>query len=166
MTAIPGFLQIDAYSARQSFRLVKSEGLRDKKYLSLLMIDVDDFKHYNDKYGQEKGDDALISIGRLLMGITTRGSDYVFRLAGDEFALIFSDLDPEAARVFSEKIRSEIERLRIEHIGKTTGLFMSASLGLAAILPAEDMNMDWYYHTADQGLHEAKQSGKNRIGIV
>jgi PleD family two-component response regulator len=46
------------------------------------------------------------------------------------------------------------------------GIFMSASLGLAAILPTEDMNMDWYYHQADQGLDKARQSGKNSIGIV
>jgi len=150
----------------QIFQREVNRARRDNKYLSLLMIDVDDFKNYNDKYGHEKGDEALISIGRLLMRLTTRGSDYVFRLAGEEFAVIFSGLDPEAARVFSEKIRSEIERLRIEHIGKGTGLFMSASLGLAAIIPTADMNMDWYYHKADQGLYKAKQSGKNRIGIV
>jgi len=130
------------------------------------MIDVDDFKNYNDRYGHEKGDEALIRIGRLLMRLTTRGSDFVFRLAGEEFAVIFSGLDPEASLVFSEKIRSEIERLRIEYIGNNAGLFMSASMGLAAILPSEDMNMDWYYHLADQGLHQAKEDGKNRVGIV
>jgi diguanylate cyclase (GGDEF)-like protein len=150
----------------QIFQREINRARRDKKYLSLLMIDVDDFKNYNDKYGQEKGDDALISIGRLLMGLTTRGSDYVFRLGGDEFAVIFSGLDPEAAYVFSEKIRSEIERLNIEHIGKSTGLFMNASLGLAAIIPTDDMNMDWYCHKAEHGLNEARQEGKNRIGIV
>jgi diguanylate cyclase (GGDEF)-like protein len=150
----------------QIFQREINRARRDNKFLSLLMIDIDDFKNYNDKYGHEKGDAALISIGRLLMRLTTRGSDYVFRLAGDEFAVIFSDLDPEAARVFSEKIRVEIERLRIEHIGKRPGLVMSASFGLAAILPSVDMNMDWYYHMANQGLYEAKEDGKNRIGIV
>jgi diguanylate cyclase (GGDEF)-like protein len=150
----------------QIFQREINRARRDNKYLSLLMIDIDYFKHYNDKYGHEKGDEALISIGRLLMRLTTRGSDYVFRLAGEEFAVVFSDLDPEAARGFSEKIRSEIERLRIEHIRKSTGLFMSASLGLATIIPSEDMNMDWYYHLADQGLHQAKENGRNRVGVV
>ncbi|MCD6586127.1 MAG: GGDEF domain-containing protein [Desulfobacteraceae bacterium] len=150
----------------QIFQREINRSRRDNKYLSLLMIDVDEFKNYNDKYGHEKGDEALISIGRLLMRLTTRGSDYVFRLGGEEFAVIFSGLDPEAACVFSEKIRSEIEHLGIEHIGNSTGIFMSASLGLAAILPSEDMNMDWYYHKADQGLYEAKQGGKNKVGIV
>lgn len=150
----------------QIFQREINRARRDNKYLSLLMIDIDDFKNYNDKYGHEKGDEALISIGRLLMHLTTRGSDFVFRLAGDEFAVIFSDLDPEAARIFSEKIRAEIERLRIEYIGNNTSLFMSASMGLAAIIPSEDMNIDWYYHLADQGLHQAKEDGKNRVGIV
>ena len=127
----------------QIFQREINRARRDNKYLSLLMIDIDDFKNYNNKYGHEKGDEALISTGKLLMHLTTRGSDYVFRLAGEEFAVIFSGLAPEAARVFSEKIRSGIERLKIEHIGKSTGLFMSASLGLAAIIPTEDMNMDW-----------------------
>jgi len=150
----------------QIFQREINRARRDNKYLSLLMIDVDEFKSYNDRYGHEKGDKALIRIGRLLMRLTTRGSDYVFRLAGDEFAVIFSGLDPEAAYVFSEKIRSEIERLNIEHIGKSSGLFMSASLGLAAIIPTHDMNMDWYCHIAEQGLYEARQEGTNSIGIV
>ncbi len=149
----------------QIFQREINRARRDNKYLSLLMINVDEFKNYNDKYGHEKGDEALIRIGKLLMRLTTRGSDYVFRLAGDELAVIFSGLDPAAARVFLEKIRSEIERLRIEHRGKRTGAFMSVSLGVAAIIPAEDMNMDWYYHKADQELYKAKQSDKNRIGI-
>jgi diguanylate cyclase (GGDEF)-like protein len=150
----------------QIFQREINRARRDNKYLSLLMIDIDDFKHYNDKYGHEKGDEALIIIGRLLMHLTTRGSDYVFRLAGEEFGVVFSDLDPAAARVFSEKIKSEIERLRIEHIRKSTGLFISASLGLATVIPSEDMNMDWYFHLADQGLSKAKQEGKNRVGVV
>ena len=139
---------------------------RDNKYLSLLMIDVDNFKKYNDRYGHERGDEALIRIGRLLMRLTTRGGDYVFRLAGQEFAVIFSGLDPQAASLFAEKIRYEIERLRIEHLGNSTGLVMSVSMGLAAIMPAEDMNMDWYYHKANQGLSAAKEGGKNRVGIA
>lgn len=139
---------------------------RDNKHLSLLMIDVDNFTNYNQRYGRERGDEALIRIGRLLMRLTTRGSDYVFRLTGGEFAVIFSGLDPEAARLFAEKIRYEIERLRIEHIGNVTGLFMSASLGLAAIIPAEDMNMDWYYYQAGQGLDKAKAGGRNQVGVA
>ena len=150
----------------QNFQREINRGRRDNKYLNLLMINVDEFKNYNDKYGHEKGDEALIRIGKLLMRLTTRGSDYVFRLAGDELAVIFSGLDTAAARVFLEKIRSEIERLRIEHRGKSTGAFMSVSFGLAAIIPAEDMNMDWYYHKADQELYKVKQSKKNQIGIA
>jgi len=138
---------------------------RDDKYLSLLMIDIDNFKHYNDKYGHESGDAALIRIGRLLMRLTTRGGDYVFRLAGDEFAVIFSGLNPFAALAFSEKIRHEIEHLRIEHIGNSTGLMMTASMGLAAIIPAEDMNMDWYCYQAGLGLHAAREEGGNQVGV-
>ena len=84
------------------------------------MIDIDDFKNYNDKYGQEKGDTALIRIGRLLMRLTTRGSDFVFRLGGQEFAVIFSGLDPEAARLFSEKISGSVA-LRVMRSDLTGG---------------------------------------------
>ena len=150
----------------QIFQREINRARRDKKYLSLLMIDVDDFKNYNDKYGHEKGDEALVSIGRLLMHLTTRGSDFVFRQAGKKFAVIFSGQDPKESLEFSEKIRSEIERLRIEHIGKKTGLFMSVSLGLAAILPTDDMNKDWYCHQAEQGLYKARQEAKNMVGVV
>ena len=150
----------------QIFQRELNRARRDNKYLSLLMIDIDDFKNYNNRYGQDRGDDALIRIGRLLMRLTTRGSDYVFRLDEEEFAVIFSGLDPEAALVFSEKIRHEIERLRIEHIGNSTGIIMTVSLGLAAIIPSEDMTMDWYYYQAGQGLEKAKESGKNRVGVV
>lgn len=137
---------------------------RDGKYLSLLMIDMDHFNHYNHRYGHEQGDAALTRIGNCLKQLSTRGSDYGFRMAGEEFAIVFSGLEPEAARAFAEKIRSEIERLQIEHIG-AAAMVLTASLGLAVAVPGEDMNMDWYCYQAGQGLQAARQAGRNQVGV-
>lgn len=134
---------------------------RDGKYLAFLFMDVDNFKKYNDTYGHQEGDNVLKQIGKVLKDSTHRGSDFAFRLGGEEFGLIFSDLNPEDALKFSDKIRSDIENLKIEH-KKNVSKYVTASMGLI-VLKNECINEDELYKLADDTLYLAKESGRNRV---
>ncbi len=134
---------------------------RDNKYLAFLFMDVDNFKKYNDTYGHQDGDNVLKQIGLILKNSTHRGSDFAFRLGGEEFGLIFSDLNPKDALKFSNKIRTDIENLKIEH-NKNVSKYVTASMGLI-VLKNNFINEDELYKLADDTLYLAKESGRNRV---
>ncbi len=135
--------------------------MRDKKALAFTMLDVDYFKQYNDHYGHQKGDEALRTIGQTLQQCLNRSSDFCFRLGGEEFGIIFSDLSPEEAISFTENIRKAIEALAIEHQWGCTNKVITASFGLLSIVAAPGITVDTIYQRADQALYQAKQEGRN-----
>ncbi|MBC2715630.1 MAG: diguanylate cyclase [Desulfobacteraceae bacterium] len=143
-----------------------SRARRDDKSISLLMMDLDDFKKYNDTYGHQKGDHVLVSIGSLLRSLAARASDYAFRLGGEEFAVVFSGHGPQQAGEFSEKIRIKIAELKIKHQNDSAGPFLTASMGLTTRIPDAEMDMNWFYKISDKAMYLAKSNGKNRIEIT
>ena len=139
-----------------------SRAMRDNKTLGFAMLDVDYFKQYNDHYGHQKGDEVLSAIGQTLQQTLTRSSDFCFRLGGEEFGILFSDLSPEQSLAFTEIIREAIEGLAIEHQWSETANFITASFGLLTITPGPGITVDTIYQKADQALYRAKQAGRNR----
>lgn len=125
---------------------------------SLVMIDLDDFKHINDTYGHQEGDQVLMRISGLIheaiRKLNINASDG--RWGGEEFMLMLPGMTREAAAVFAEEIRQEIEKLRFEKCGK-----VSASFGVAQAMPEEDA--DPLIVRADTALYKAKASGKNTV---
>ena len=125
---------------------------------SLVMIDLDDFKHINDTYGHQEGDQVLMRISGLIheaiRKLNINASDG--RWGGEEFMLMLPGMTREAAAVFAEEIRQEIEKLRFEKCGK-----VSASFGVAQAMPEEDA--DPLVVRADTALYKAKASGKNTV---
>ncbi len=136
---------------------------RDNKMLGFAMVDVDFFKQYNDHYGHQKGDEVLKAISQTLQQKMSRSSDFCFRLGGEEFGIIFSDLSPDQALDFAETIRSAIEALAIEHRWGCSCSVVTASFGLLCITPGPGITIDTIYQKADQALYAAKQEGRNRI---
>ncbi len=136
---------------------------RDNKMLGFAMADVDFFKQYNDHYGHQKGDEVLKAISQTLQRRMSRSSDFCFRLGGEEFGIIFSDLSPNQALGFAETIRASIEALAIEHRWGCEENVITASFGLLCISPAPGITVDTIYRKADQALYSAKQEGRNRI---
>lgn len=136
-------------------------GKREKKPVAMIMFDVDKFKQYNDNYGHQKGDDALIAIGETLNMCCKRGSDTPLRLGGEEFAVLVSDADDKEAAAFAEKIRAYIEALQIPHDYNDASEFLTASFGVAVINPDSQTDMDTIYKLADEALYEAKENGRN-----
>jgi diguanylate cyclase (GGDEF)-like protein/PAS domain S-box-containing protein len=138
---------------------------REKNYFSFLIMDIDYFKQYNDTYGHQKGDLALEKVAEILKKKTSRGSDFAFRLGGEEFGII-TTLDKEKMIEFANIIKNEIENLQIEHSQSKVSKFLTTSIGLISKKEAEITNSDNLYKEADDCLYEAKKLGRNSIFIL
>lgn len=136
---------------------------RSSKTLTFAMMDVDHFKQYNDHYGHQKGDVVLEAIGETLKKVLNRGSDYSFRLGGEEFGVIFTDLLPAEGLVFADKIRASIENLNIEHQWSDVASVVTISIGLLSVTPGPGITVDEIYKEADEALYKAKATGRNQI---
>ena len=140
-----------------------SRAKREKNPITFLMFDVDFFKAYNDTYGHQKGDMALKEIGRLLKHFSKRGSDFSFRLGGEEFGMIFSEKSFQEAVEFAEKLRAEIEDLGILHSSSGISDLLTISIGLVYFESVEEINENNIYKQVDENLYKAKESGRNRV---
>ena len=131
---------------------------RTGRSLSLLLVDVDHFKSYNDRYGHQHGDDALAGIARVLADSCRRASDGAFRVGGEEFALILPETALDGARRVSERIRSAVEALDWHHSGSPFA-HLTVSVGYAEV---QDDDATTAYERTDAALYRAKQSGRDR----
>ena len=139
---------------------------RKKNTISFLVFDIDYFKQYNDNYGHQKGDEVLRTIGQVLKKYCQRASDIALRLGGEEFGIIFSDLNHEEALMFAEEIRFAIEDAQIEHHFSGAARYITASFGLVTLLANPKVTMDYFYKQADEALYQAKNSGRNRVVVA
>lgn len=133
-----------------------ADAAKDDKPLSVLMLDIDDFKKVNDHYGHDIGDHVLVETAKVLAG-GVRPGDTAGRWGGEEFMLIFPDTDSRTAVRIAEGIRQMIEKLRVLPDGRG----FTASFGVARIAPGEIFSN--FYQRVDQALYEAKHSGKNCV---
>ena len=136
---------------------------RDKKLLSFMMIDVDNFKLYNDNYGHQEGDNVLFEIANVLNSYCKRAGDFAFRLGGEEFGILFSELTKEESKIYADAIRKAVEDLKIPHEKNSISSFVTISVGLLSISPKEKITEDEIYKKADNLLYKAKESGRNRV---
>jgi len=146
--------------------IIKSEFARVKRtggQLTLLLLDLDHFKQFNDTYGHSRGDEALARVASVLRATMKRQDDWAFRLGGEEFACVLSTDTRSAANDIAEIVRSEIYNLRIAHSASGTADVLTVSIGLAH-LPDPSINTEnSLYVAADKALYEAKRTGRNRI---
>ena len=138
-------------------------GLRERRELAVLMIDVDHFKAFNDNYGHVAGDDALKRVAQAMRETCNRSSDLVARYGGEEFAAILPSTSPGGARLIAEKLRMAVRALEIEHSGSTTADTITISVGCAALVPLVDQPSSYLLALADQRLYDAKRAGRNRV---
>jgi diguanylate cyclase (GGDEF)-like protein len=147
----------------QTLAMEWSRALRAKKPLSLLFADVDHFKLYNDLHGHQKGDECLRAVAALIGENTLRPADLSARYGGEEFATIMPETDHKGARKVAERLRSVLEGLRLHHGAPSAGPVVTLSIGIATVVPSEDVCPDWLLTQADQALYAAKHSGRNRV---
>jgi diguanylate cyclase (GGDEF)-like protein len=151
---------------RQFDEVLESEwrrAYRSDTSLALVMMDLDEFKRYNDEYGHQRGDDCLRQVAATLREGLRRGGDLVARYGGEEFVAILPECDIPGALHYAEAVRGCIQSLAIRHESSPVGGMVTLSAGVAAAWPRRGGYPDELIARADQALYLAKRSGKNRV---
>jgi diguanylate cyclase (GGDEF)-like protein/PAS domain S-box-containing protein len=144
----------------------RQEARTDKRgFVAVVMADVDAYKNYNDHYGHQAGDECLRTIAQTIASSAKRPTDVVARYGGEEFGLILRDTDQQGALVVAERIRQEVENLRIPHPASETGI-VTVSLGVAAQRAAEGGDGSGLVEAADRALYAAKRRGRNQTCVA
>ena len=137
--------------------------LRDRTRLAMIMIDVDRFKPFNDKYGHPAGDDALRLVGRTILDALRRPGDLAARYGGEEFAVLLPNTDEAGAAIVAEGVRRAVVALAIDH-GLGVGNVVTISAGVAALAPnVFDTGLESLVRRADRALYRAKDEGRNKV---
>jgi diguanylate cyclase (GGDEF)-like protein len=137
--------------------------MRSGKPISVLMIDVDCFKGYNDHYGHQYGDLALKDIARTLQENLHRASDHLARYGGEEFSVVLLYTDKEEAFCVANRLRESVEVMQIEHETSTCSSVVTVSIGVATVIPeAQNTEID-LLKSADHALYQAKKNGRNKV---
>jgi diguanylate cyclase (GGDEF)-like protein len=131
--------------------------------LSLILIDVDDFKRYNDHYGHLAGDDCLKQVAQSIDGAVNRPTDLAARYGGEEFAIVLPLTSAEGAHQVAQKICTAIDALNLPHVQSSVGDRLTLSLGISCMVPQPQFFSATLISTADKALYQAKQQGRNRI---
>lgn len=139
---------------------------REHTQISLLLIDIDYFKGYNDDLGHLEGDELLRLLACTLRDNCMRPADLAARYGGDEFVVVLPATDAVGAKVVAEKIRAAIEARRIPHNYPARGSFVTLSVGGATLVPKLNESNNLLIQLADQGLYCSKNQGRNRVSML
>lgn len=131
----------------------------------LMIIDIDFFKQYNDTYGHQAGDKALIKVASVLKESLHRPEDYVFRLGGEEFGVITSDIDEKGAIDLANKIKKSVSNLGIKHNASMVHKYLTISVGIKLVHFDAKLSHSVIYRQADRALYTAKKMGRDQICI-
>jgi len=138
---------------------------REKQPLSLIMIDIDFFKAYNDHLGHLAGDTCLKKVAEILRSTLHRPSDIVARYGGEEFVVLLPNTVLSGASKVAEELRSHVASASLSHPVSTVAEYITISLGVAASMPSDLFSTDKLIKAADDALYQAKQEGRNRIVV-
>ncbi|GAB2656368.1 GGDEF domain-containing response regulator [Vibrio panuliri] len=131
--------------------------------LSLIMLDIDHFKLYNDTFGHHLGDDCLRTVAKALQTMQLRELDRVARVGGEEFAIVLPDTEQSGAELVAEKVRNVIAELQIPHNDESGRSIVTASLGVSSIYPNRDLSRRYLAEAADEALYESKSNNRNCV---
>ena len=137
--------------------------VREQKPVSLLIVDIDRFKSYNDAYGHVQGDELLKAVAVVLMKSARRPADLTARISGAEFAAVLPDTSWESALLMAENIRKSIKATVLPTIDGKTQTSVTASIGLVTKTPHINDKLSDFFGLADDSMHEAKRAGRDRI---
>jgi len=139
--------------------------LRLKKPMSIVMLDVDYFKKYNDRYGHQDGDDCLRAVAQEMVRSTPRAGDLVARYGGEEFVMILGDTDEGGAHWVANRIRQHVAELNMPHDGSPFG-HVTVSCGVASVMPSAELSVDMLVKSADNALYLSKNQGRNTVTFL
>jgi diguanylate cyclase (GGDEF)-like protein len=146
---------------REIFLHTWQQAVEEKDILSLLMIDIDYFKKYNDTYGHLQGDECLKAVAAEFQRAVGHPEDFVARFGGEEFVILLPHSDAEAAIDVAKRLLQNIENLCMEHSASPFGQRVTISVGIACRCPTSDVKPNTLLDEADQALYKAKAAGRN-----
>ena len=161
LTKIANRRHFDSFLEKEWQRAVRSS-----QPLSLIVLDVDHFKGYNDSLGHAAGDACLQQVAMALQSHALRATDLAARYGGEEFVLLFGETGFEAACALGEAIRAHVESLQIPNPRSTTSEWVTASLGVATIVPTQLDDLKDFFISADRAMYAVKESGRNGVRAV
>ncbi|HEY6872675.1 MAG TPA: diguanylate cyclase [Geobacteraceae bacterium] len=142
------------------------QALRNTQPFSIIMIDIDCFKAFNDTYGHQTGDNCLSMVASALQHVVKRPKDLLARYGGEEFVVVLPDTGSEGALLLAENMRATVERLGIRNEASTAGDTVTVSIGVATGLPGRDSTPEALIAAADKALYHAKGEGRNRTNAA
>jgi diguanylate cyclase (GGDEF)-like protein len=160
LTGLPNRRQFEV-----TFEAEWSRSMRTDKPLAVVMLDIDDFKVFNDTQGHPAGDECLRRVGRALADALPREGDLLARLGGEEFAVILPATDAEGARQVAERLREAVDALELPAGAEGTRARVTASCGVAATVATMGVRRHVLVSAADRALYRAKHAGKNRVEV-
>lgn len=137
--------------------------IRSKTMISLIMIDIDHFKEFNDYYGHQAGDRCLEKVAKAIVSSIQRPADLVARYGGEEFVVVLPESDRDGAVFVAERIRNEVESLAIRHEHSSVSPYVTVSLGTATLFPQGQNSVEELIYRADRALFQAKYLGRNNV---
>ncbi|NES71288.1 MAG: diguanylate cyclase, partial [Okeania sp. SIO2D1] len=158
LTAVANRREFDRYF-RQQWQMLKREQLS----LTIIMCDIDYFKSYNDTYGHQAGDYCLRQVAQAIKCSVKRPADLVARYGGEEFAIILPNTTTEGGIHVAERIQQQVRLLEIVHHLSDVSRYVTVSMGVASIVPHQQLSREVLIVAADRGLYKAKKQGKNMI---
>lgn len=139
--------------------------IRSAIELSIIMLDLDNFKNINDKFGHVSGDQYLMKVGEMMKLALPRSTDFVVRYGGDEFMVVLFDTNIDGALVVAEQIRQSVEAIELTDGATPLDVQTTCSMGVMSILPEAGVDIEMLTKMADEALYEAKKLGKNKIHV-
>jgi diguanylate cyclase (GGDEF)-like protein len=140
-----------------------NRALRSKSELSLVLLDIDHFKLYNDTYGHQTGDECLQRVAEALADAINRPTDLVARFGGEEFAIVLGGTDSIGARQIAAMAIENVNQMFIPHLSSSTSEFLTISAGIGTIVPGFEKSESELIRAADSALYRAKKDGRNRV---
>jgi len=145
--------------------IIWKQSHRLKLPLSVIMIDIDFFKKYNDAMGHLEGDNVLAAVAQCMKNQLKRDTDFIARFGGEEFVCLLPYIEKEKAADFAEELVKSVENLKIRHPMNESSKYITISAGMASIVPDENTSPKQLLDEADKALYTAKQSGRNKVVI-
>ena len=161
LTGLANRRQFDQHLYREWQR-----SMRNRQALSLLLVDIDHFKRYNDHYGHLAGDACLRQVAGILYDCAQRSGELVARYGGEEFALLLPATDSTAAMTVAQRCMNELARARIAHADSPTADCLTVSIGVATVVAGPDLVPESLVRSADEALYQVKSSGRAQYSVA
>ncbi|CAK7086930.1 GGDEF domain-containing protein [Tissierella sp.] len=142
-----------------------NQAKEEKQNISIMLIDLDYFKEFNDNYGHSAGDVMLKNIGEILEKESSKYGGYVFRYGGDEFVILFPDINIIQGEEVGNTILKAINDAKLEHPYSPIGKVQTVSIGVTSTIPKDEINIKEFFNYADTALYLSKRYGRNRVSV-